>query len=161
LIASCAALAARGLRAADAEMRLTLSLPKKQFRSGEPILLAWTLENVGPRPLSVIAYELAGGGRQFSGLSLQVSVGGGPAREAPTAFPSSAVRPVWKQLASGETLPQDLELDRSLALMVPKPGSGKYRLTAQYSLQATTSPAGDTAWNGRTAPATVEFEIVP
>jgi hypothetical protein len=68
---------------------------------------------------------------------------------------------VWKQLASLETLDQDLELDRSLALMVPKPGPGKYRLTAQYSLQATASPAGDIAWNGQTAPATIEFEIVP
>ena len=142
-------------------MRLTLSLPKKQYRSGEPILLTWTLENVGPRPLSVIAYELAGGGRQFSCLSLQVSVAGGAARPAPTAFPSSAVRPVWKQLASGETLDQDLELDRSLALMAPKTAPGKYLLTAQYSLQATTSPAGDPAWNGRTAAATVEFEILP
>ncbi len=141
-------------------MRLTLKLPKKQYRSGEPILLAWSLENVGPRPLSVIAYELAGGGRQFSSLSLEVSVGGGAARPAPTAFPSSAVRPVWKQLASGETLDQDLELDRSLALMVPKPVAGKYHLTAQYSLQATTSPAGDVAWNGRTAPATIDFEIL-
>jgi len=160
LIASCAALAAHGLQAADAEMRLTLKLAKKQYRSGEPILLTWTLENVGPRPLSVIAYELAGGGRQFSGLALQVSVGGGTARPAPTAFPSSAVRPVWKQLASGETIDQDLELDRSLALMVPRPGPGKYHLTAQYSLQATTSPAGDPAWNGRTAPATIDFEVV-
>jgi hypothetical protein len=142
-------------------MRLSLSLAKKQYRSGEPILLTWTLENVGPRPLSVIAYEQAGGGRQFSGLSLQVSIGGGPARPAPTSFPASAVQPVWKQLASGETLDQDFELDRSLGLMVPRPGPGHYRLSAQYSLQATTSPAGDPAWNGRTAPATVEFEIAP
>lgn len=142
-------------------MRLSLSLEKKQYRSGEPILLTWTLQNMGPRPLSVIAYEQAGGGKQFSGLSLHVSISGGPARPAPTSFPTSAVRPVWKQLASGETLDQDLELDRSLALMVPKPVPGKYHLTAQYSLQATTSPAGDPAWNGQTAPAAVEFEIVP
>jgi hypothetical protein len=160
LLAGGAALAARGLAAANFEMRLSLSLPKKQYRAGEPILLTWTLENVGPRPLSVVAYEQTGSGRQYSDLSLQVSIDGGPARPAPTSFPTSAVRPVWKQLASLETLDQDLELDRSLALMVPKAGPGKYHLTARYSLQATASPAGDTAWNGETAPATVEFEIV-
>jgi len=141
-------------------MRLSLRLEKKQYRSGEPILLTWILENGGPRPLSVIAYEQAGGGKQYSGLTLEVSVGGGLARQAPTSFPTGAVQPVWKQIPSGETLEQELELDRSLALMVPKPGPGKYHLTAEYSLQATTSPAGDPAWNGRTAPASVDFEIV-
>jgi hypothetical protein len=161
LIACGAALAAHQLLAADAEMRLSLSLEKKQYRSGEPILLTWTLQNVGPRPLSVIAWEQAGGGKQFSGLSLQVSIGGGPARPAPTSFPTSAVQPVWKQIASGETLEQQLQLDRSLVLMAPKPGPGKYHLAAQYSLQATTSPEGDPAWNGRTAPATIDFEILP
>jgi hypothetical protein len=142
-------------------MRLSLSLPKKQYKPGEPILLTWTLENVGPRPLSVIAYEQTGSGRQYSGLSLQVSIDGGPDRQAPTSFPTSAVRRVWTQIPSLETLDQDLELDRSLALMDPKPGPGKYRVTARYSLQATASPEGDTAWNGQTAPAAVEFEIVP
>jgi hypothetical protein len=161
LIACGAALTAHGLLAAGAEIQLSLSLEKKQYRSGEPILLTWTLENLGPRPMSVIAYEDAGGGRQYSCLSLHVSIGGGPALEAPTAFPSTAVRPVWKQIPSREALEQDLELDRSLALMVPKPGPGKYHLTAQYSLEATTSPAGDPAWNGHTTPATLDFEILP
>lgn len=141
-------------------MRLSLRLPKKQYRAGEPILLTWTLENASPRPLAVVAYEESGGGREYSGLSLQVSVGGGAARPAPTSFPSSAVRPVWSQLASGETLDQELDLSRSLALMVPKPGPGNYHLAAEYTLRATTSPSGDVAWNGRTAPATIDFDIV-
>lgn len=141
-------------------MRLSLRLEKKQYRVGEDIALTWTLENASPRPLAVIAYEQGGGGRQYSGLSLQVSVGGGPPRPAPTSFPSSAVQPVWSKIASGDVLEQEINLARSLALMVPRPGPGTYRLTAEYTLRATTSPAGDPAWNGRTAPATVDFEIV-
>jgi hypothetical protein len=88
-------------------------------------------------------------------------VGGGPSRPAPTSFPSSAVQPVWRQIATGETLDQEIDLAKSIALMVPAPGPGAYWLTAEYTLRATTSPEGDPAWNGQTAPATVEFELLP
>jgi hypothetical protein len=155
------ALAARNSGAADGDLRLTIHLAKSKFRAGEAIPLEWTLENLSPQPVNVIAFHQAGGGPQFQELSLHLSSGGGAPRPIPTAFLSGAIRPVWRPIAPGAQLKQEMDLARSLAMMVPRVRPGSYRLTAEYAMRGMPSPEGQPSWSGRTAAASANFEIVP
>jgi hypothetical protein len=135
-------------RAADGDLRLTLSSGQSRYEEGQPIVVHWKLDNVSKAALNVVAFHEAGAQPQFDELRVWVSANGGPNREVPMVGPRAAVQAVWKELRPGASLDENFDLAEAASASGLRLDPGAYRVTAAYTLRGARSESGAPAWEG-------------
>ena len=125
----------------------------------DPISVAWTLENVSSRPLSVVAFHSAGGGPQYDELSVSISRNGGPAQPVSLMGPRAASQIVWKELAPKDSLRQAFNLIRAMELSGLSSQTGNYVLSANYALRSRIDDQGHPSWSGKVSAPDLSFTV--